>query len=399
LKKKQHYRIMQHYFVRGEPLIAISAIVAFILLLMWLEVHFGLRSIQKLERVAATLKRYPKISIIITAKDEEAAIPETLQRIAQLDYPNLEIICVNDRSEDQTGDLIERFSKKDGRVKALHISQLPEGWMGKNHAAHCASKQATGEWLLFLDADVQLESDMLKRIMTHIHNRSLDHVTVLFHYLCSGIIYNIFHIAHKAFGFVVGLKPWMARVSASKRSINIGHFCLVNKSVYEQCGGHQAVAMECLEDVRFGELIKKHGFKQEAISCQNHAKIEWYATWQEMFIGIRKNSFAFFHYKLPPVILGTLGWIALFVVPFFAMLLTRGYAQLGFGIAVFFLYSIAFEACRFFKMPMRFLPLLPIGLIIHLWPMYASVFYFYKNKGICWRGTFYSAEQLRNPTR
>ena len=376
-------------------LVVFSTLIAFILLIFFLEVHFGLKSIQRLECVTPSLKYCPKISIIITAKDEEAAILKTLNHISQLDYPNLEIICVNDRSEDATGKLIDAFSKKDPRIKPIHITQLPEGWMGKNHAAHCASKQASGDWLLFIDADVQLKEDMLKRLMTYIQKKEIDHITILFHYLCNGFIYNIFHIAHKSFGFVIGLKPWMARVRASKRSINIGHFCLVNKAVYEQCGGHQAVAMQCLEDVRFGELVKKHGFKQEAINCQYHAEIEWYATWQEMFRGIRKNSFAFFHYQLTPVILGSIGWVLLFILPFFAVFFTHGYAQLAFGASIFFLYAIAFDACRFFKMPLRYLPFLPIGLIMHLWPMYASVFYFYKNKGIYWRGTFYSADKLR----
>lgn len=377
-------------------MIFFALVTTCILLFIYAELAWGISSIKDLKDCPVTRQAFPKLSIVVCARDEEAAIGHTLDRLKALDYPHFEIICVNDRSSDQTGQIINEYAEQDARIIPLHLTHLPAGWMGKNHAAYCGSKVANGEWFLFLDADLTLETDTLTRMMSHVLDNQLDHVTALTHYHCSGFFYQVFHLAHKSFGYMLALKPWMARFKWSNRSINIGHFCLFSRASYARIGGHAAVAMECLEDVRMGELVKKHGLRQEAISTQHHASIVWYHSWQDMFVGIRKNSFAFFHYHLTPLLLGTIAWCLLFILPFIAVFFTRGDTQLLFGISCVLLWAMSLETADFFNISRCYAICLPVGLIAHLFPVYASVFYFYKHKGVYWRGTYYAASSLKS---
>lgn len=376
-------------------MLVFAFITTVILLFIFIEFSIGLSSVRRLEDLPVTRQTFPKLSIVVCARDEAADIEQTLAHLSHLDYPNLEIIAVNDRSDDETGELMESAASKDKRIIPLHLTHLPDGWMGKNHAAFCGSKVASGDWLLFLDADLKLEPDTLTRMMSHVLDHELEHVTALTHYECSGFFYQVFHLAHKSFGYMLALKPWMARLKWSNRSMNIGHFCLYSRAAYSRIDGHRAVAMECLEDVRMGELVKKHGLAQEAISTQQHASIVWYHSWQEMFRGICKNSFAFFHYNLPPLLLGTVMWCLLFILPFVAVLLTHGVTQILFLISCVLLWGIAVQTADFFRIPRKYAICLPLGLVAHLFPVYASVFSFYKHKGIYWRGTFYHADTLK----
>ena len=104
----------------------------------------------------------PRVSIIVPACNEAADIEATLTRLLALEYDNYEVIAVDDRSSDQTGEIMERIAAAapPGRLKVIRIAELPAGWMGKPHAMWSASNQATGDWLLFTDADVLFKPDV-----------------------------------------------------------------------------------------------------------------------------------------------------------------------------------------------------------------------------------------------
>ena len=133
--------------------------LAIVTLLFWvafgIELVIGSRSIRFLKDVPSS-KRLPtpKTSIIIPACNEEKHIQEALQSVLNQDYESLEFIIINDRSTDQTGAILTRMEKADPRLRVLRITELPLGWLGKNHALYYGAQNATGEWLLFTDADV-----------------------------------------------------------------------------------------------------------------------------------------------------------------------------------------------------------------------------------------------------
>jgi cellulose synthase/poly-beta-1,6-N-acetylglucosamine synthase-like glycosyltransferase len=120
----------------------------------------------------------PRISLIFAARDEEEKLPAALATLAALDYPNIEIIAVDDRSQDRTGAILEEFARGHSRLRVLPVTELPDGWLGKPHALQKAYEASSGEWLLFTDADVRFAPDVLRRAVTLVRERAADHLTL-----------------------------------------------------------------------------------------------------------------------------------------------------------------------------------------------------------------------------
>src|ERR1700746_1186982 len=111
-----------------------------------------------------------RVSIIVPARNEEEDIEQGLRGLLALDYDNYQVIAVNDRSTDRTGEIMDRVAASPaahGCLRIVHVSELPAGWLGKTHAMWSAGLEATGEWLLFTDADVLFKPDVLRRALTY----------------------------------------------------------------------------------------------------------------------------------------------------------------------------------------------------------------------------------------
>ena len=121
----------------------------------------------------------PRISILFAARDEEEKLPAALATLMEIDYPDLEVIAVDDRSQDSTGRILERFAAAHPRLRVVHITQLPAGWLGKPHALQKAYAASTGDWLLFTDADVRFKHDALRRAIALVKARNLEHLTLM----------------------------------------------------------------------------------------------------------------------------------------------------------------------------------------------------------------------------
>ncbi|MBA3535118.1 MAG: glycosyltransferase [Tatlockia sp.] len=373
----------------------LSILTCIILVISLIETAWGLQSLTRLETISPSINTKDKVSIVITACNEEEHIKETLAHLTNQVYSNIEILCINDRSTDETGQILNNFAKEDTRIKVKHITDLPAGWLGKNHAAYTGASLATGDWLLFIDADVFLKPYALSRALNYAMSQGLDHLSAFAHYKCHGFLYNIVHLVWQGHGLVIPLKPWLAKSRHSKKSMNLGVFCLVKKSVYEACGGHEIAPLECVEDFRLGERIKQSGYLQEVVSAQMDISISWYATLRDHIHGFKKNVFAYFRYRLPPVILGIVGWYVLFVWPEFACFLTDGICQYINLVNTFLLFLLYLIVSKFFKVSQFYAFFYPLGLIVYPFFILSSVYHFYKNRGIYWRGTFYDAETLR----
>src|ERR1700733_5991 len=142
---------------------------AFVWIILGLRIAYGalkLPWIKDFSPISGT--DIPQISLLFAARDEEEKLPGALATLAQIDYPGLEIIGVDDRSDDATGQILDEFALKHARFRALHVKELPSGWLGKPHALQRAYEASTGEWLLFTDADVRFKVDALRRAMAMI---------------------------------------------------------------------------------------------------------------------------------------------------------------------------------------------------------------------------------------
>ena len=124
-------------------------------------------------------KMLPRLSVVVPARNEESELESSLASLLEQDYPNLEVVLVNDRSTDRTGEILDGVASVRQNVRVLHVENLPEGWIGKNHAVHTGATRASGDWLLLTDADIRFRPDTLRRTVTYAEQHGLDHLTLV----------------------------------------------------------------------------------------------------------------------------------------------------------------------------------------------------------------------------
>ncbi len=336
----------------------------------------------------------PSISIVIPARNEERNLEHALQSVLGLDYPDLEIMVVNDRSTDGTGDILEKLAKDDLRLTLLHIESLPEGWLGKTHALHKGAQQAQGEFILFTDADIVFHPFVLRKALSHVQANGLDHLTIVPEDTMPGVFLRVLSATFGIFMFII-FQPWKARNPRSRRYMGIGAFNLIRTSVYKTIGGHEAIALRPDDDLKFGKLVKRNGYRQEVVNGKGMVAVEWYRSVPELIHGLMKNMFAGMEYRLSVVILATIGSLLFHLWPWIGMWFTTGWAQTLFALTVFMMVgSFGFALAPFGVKPWHglFLPL-TISLLVYIqWR--ATILTLWQG-GITWRGTFYPLRQLR----
>src|SRR5262249_16062169 len=159
--------------------------------------------------------------IVVPALNEEAAIAPAMRSLLALDYPNLEIVAVDDRSTDLTGDILDNLALEDSRLHVRHISKLPSGWLGKNHALHSGSQFVKGKWIVFSDADVHFTADALRRAIQFAVQNGLDHL-VLFPEMEVHGFWEKLYVAYFGVMFSLYAQPWAAKNPRRKAYIGVG---------------------------------------------------------------------------------------------------------------------------------------------------------------------------------
>lgn len=149
-----------------------ALVVALFLTILWVAaaviVTRGNRRMIRLAELSSSGPTlWPRVSIVLAARNEGATIGAALPTVLALDYPDFELIAVDDRSEDDTGAILDRLAAANPKLQVDHIRELPAGWLGKNHALHHGAQRATGKWILFTDADVHFTPGSLRRAVVH----------------------------------------------------------------------------------------------------------------------------------------------------------------------------------------------------------------------------------------
>jgi glycosyltransferase involved in cell wall biosynthesis len=337
----------------------------------------------------------PKISIILSALNEENEIASALTSLVNLSYPNLEIIAVNDRSTDNTPFIMEELQKKFPILRIHHIQSLPPNWFGKNHALHFASQQATGDWLLFTDADVTMKKDTLMKAISYVITNQLDHLTIYEHHRRSS-----FWLKTSLLGsyltYSMVMKPWRIRHSWSKRSLGHGAFNLIRKSAYESVEGHKTIAMQCLDDLCLGAILKKNGFRQDTVDGRDFIEREWYTSLPAMIAGMQKNSFAFYKYQPLPMLRDCVFAVIFFLWPLFAAVFFSGALSYLNTINLLLTFLCSFYIAKQFRLEKLYALFYPLSIGILIYTMLNSVIATYRNRGVIWRGTHYSLDMIKN---
>jgi len=373
----------------------IGILVLLLTLAIAIEIVMGVRRMARIGRVAPLMDRNaPPVSIIIPARNEAATIEPALRSVLSLDYAPLEIIVVNDRSIDGTGAVLTRMQQHAPQLKVFHLTELPKGWLGKNHALQYGAERARGEYLLFTDADVLMEKTTLARAMHQMITNRLDHLSLFFENTTPGGLLNGM-ILDVGAGLLLLFKPWKARDPKSRYYMGVGAFNLIRTDVYRQVGMHRPVAMHPIDDIMLGKIIKRRGFRQDCSRGAGFVSVHWYPTVGEMIDGVMKNTFALYNYSVVRALLG-LGMIFLLtVLPAWGVLLTTGPTQILFGLTVavrLVSFAIGFRALGK-NPPLAFWSL--VTPYINLYITAKAAVTTLRNQGITWRGTRYSLDDLK----
>ena len=368
-------------------------------LLLWfvigLELFLGNRSIEFLKDIVPSrLSPLAKISIIIPARNEERNLREALQSMLQQDYGNLEFIIVNDRSTDNTGTILAEMERQDSRLHVYEIKVLAPGWLGKNHALQFGAEKATGEILLFTDADVVMQPDTVFRAVSYLCVRQIDHLCILPTIRISSRLMGIFIMTFGIF-FSLYAMPWRAANSKSRKYIGIGGFNMIRTTVYRAIGMHQPIALRPDDDMKLGKLVKKYGYHQRMLHGESHLAVEWYGSMRELINGLMKNAFAGVEYSIAAIVLATILQLMFILWPFFALMVTDG------GVLLFDLADvlIMMMLCVYTMQAQRLSPWycigFPLGTLLFIYILWRAMILNIRNDGITWRGTHYSLAELK----
>lgn len=269
---------------------------------------------------------YPSLSVIIPACNEEESIERTIKQLISQDYPHFEVIVVNDRSTDDTGMVLERLKLQYPQLKVINNYDLPPNWLGKNYAVYQGVNEATGEWLLFTDADVVFSPNSLKITVSYALEHSLDHLTIVPDTFYGGVFYRAF-LAYFTFA--------VSSILMFTKKVGLGAFNLVKKSVYDKIGGYEAIAMKIADDMALGTLVVDNGYKQEAgLSGKGFISVKWYDNLFALLKGLEKNQFAAAKYSVFSTLVVCLYVLIVGVYPFVGIFLGPIWARVLSGVSV-----------------------------------------------------------------
>ena len=358
---------------------------------------FGVRQLADLTRPQwhQASSAGPRVSVIVPARNEQAGIEAGLRSLLELDYENYEVIAVNDRSTDSTGEIIDRLAAEaPQRLKSIHIENLPSGWLGKPHAMWRAAQRAAGDWLLFTDADVVFHPASVARAIHYAQQSRCDHL-VLFPTMVMRGLWERTIIGFFQCFFLFGYRPWKAPDPRARDFLGVGAFNLIRRQAYEQLGTFAALRMEVIEDMKLGKLVKQHGFTQRAALGRDLVRIRWAQGGLGVIRNLTKNFFAFMHFQWWRALGACLGVGFLALGPYLGLALAPGAAKIAYAVALLAIFLVYVGMSRQCDIPPYYFVLHALGGVLFIYTILRSASVTWWSDGISWRGTKYSLEELR----
>jgi len=340
---------------------------------------------------------HPRVSIIVPACNEEEDIEQGLSGLLALDYDNYEVIAVNDRSTDRTGEIMDRVAASPaahGRLRVVHVAELPPGWLGKTHAMWSAGQQAGGDWLLFTDADVLFKPEVLRRALAYAESENADHV-VVFPRIIMKRPGEKMMIAFFQTLFTFGHRPWRVADPDTKDHMGVGAFNLVRRTAYEAVGTYKALRMEVLDDMKLGKVLKNARFRQRNVFGEDLISVRWAKGAMGVVDNLTKNFFAVLSFQWWRTVASVFGLFFLNLGPFLGIWLAHGWARVPYVVALGSMFLIYLGMSFKSSIPPYYFLLHPISTMMFEYTLIRSMVLTLRNDGVTWRGTKYPLEELR----
>jgi cellulose synthase/poly-beta-1,6-N-acetylglucosamine synthase-like glycosyltransferase len=341
---------------------------------------------------------WPRLAVVIAARDEEAMIANSVRSIVDQDYPDLELIVVDDRSADRTGAILDGLAKEEPRLSVVHVDALPDGWLGKTHAMQRGADETFARWILFTDGDVILAPGALRRAVAYAVDEGADHLVALPDAIAVGFGERMF-LALFALMFSIKFPSWRVDDRNSRVYVGVGAFNLVRAEAFRGIGGLRRVALSIDDDMRLGQALKYAGYRTKAFSAASQVSVRWQVGIGGMVRGVEKNFFAGIDFRLPmafaaaaTILFTTLGPLAgLFIGPWWTRLIC-GLGLLA-PVALIRFVSPSTAVAPWYGLT------LPLAGPVMTYALARSVVLTLRRRGVSWRGRTYPLAELRSHVR
>ena len=340
----------------------------------------------------------PRVSVILPARNEENFIQKCLDSLTAQDYPNYEIITIDDSSEDSTGSIIAQYAKKNSKVIHVSAGPKPEGWMGKNWACMEGYKKVTGELLLFTDADTKFEKNVISLAVSHLESFSLDALTAIPKMVCLDFWTRISLPVLSTF-----LHTRFSAMRVNDPTKNTGYFFgsffIIRKKTYDTVGTHEGVKHEIIEDGALGKKVKESGHKMKMVRADHLIDAVWARDWSTLWNGLKRLMIPLFLQNGKIAVGIFFAVLFLLFMPYVMLAYSIPFVNSSFSSNIIFASSISssvllYSAClidsRALGIKTKHAICSPLGSLIVVSGFLTGLLHAKTNAGVSWRGRKYS---------
>ena len=350
----------------------------------------------------------PRISVMIPARNEEKNIQRCVEAVLTQDYPNFEVLVLDDRSTDNTSGILTELSKNETRLVILFGEELPEGWAGKPHALYQAARSATGDWLCFVDADTFLGPNTLSAVLHAANKTGADLYTIMTLQLVETFWEKVVQpVVFTAIS--TGFSPRKINDPKSRQALANGQFIFIKHSVYDAIGGHEAIKNQIVEDKAIAEQVKWNGYHLVMADGYSLAKTRMYTSLAELWEGWTKNIYLGLKDSVGMLLFGAFGAFLSLVmtlfIPIWPVLGLLWYLNGG-GIQALLVVAEALlvwaavihtraGAAHAMGISRWYALSTPLGTAVFAAMMFISTWKVLSGKGITWKGRTYDPKKVR----
>jgi cellulose synthase/poly-beta-1,6-N-acetylglucosamine synthase-like glycosyltransferase len=377
--------------------ILLGVVITWILLIRSMWITF--RDSPFLDRFDSKPHSKPKVSVILPARNEEEFIERCLNSLIDQDYENYEIIAIDDRSEDRTGEIVKKIAEKSSRVKYVLAGPKPQKWMGKNWACIEGFKKATGELLLFTDADTFHKKNIISLAVAHLLSENLDALTVIPKMLC---LDKWTRITLPVLSTFLHTRFSTLRVndSSKKTGYFFGSFFIITRKTYETVGTHEGVKSEIVEDGALGKKVKEAGFKLKMVRGEHLVEAVWARDWTTLWHALKRLMTPLYLQASSLAVAIFVAVLFLLLMPFPIFVYSTIFSNLSESFSILFGTSIfasmlvflgsAIDAKKGLGLSIKYALMSPIGSAIIVGGFASGILNAKSNNAVTWRGRTYS---------
>ena len=356
-----------------------------------------------LDKFESTLKDTPKVSIILPARNEEKFIGRCLESFVKQDYTNYEVVAVDDSSDDDTWKIIEKYAKNNENVIPVKANVKPDGWMGKNWACMEGFKKATGDLLLFTDADTTYSKSVLSLAVAHLLSEKLDVLTVIPRLIC---VDNITKITLPMLSTFLHSRYSALNVNNPKKGIGyfFGSFFIIRKEIYQKIGTHEKVKQEIVEDGALGKITKESGFALKMVRGEHLLDALYSRSPKEMWNGLQRLMVPLYHQNKSYAIGVFFAVLFILFVPIPFLIYSAIFIESGVSFIPLFISALLSTVTIFIaafmetKMGLNlnsvFGLFAPVGGLIVTCGFLSGILQANKSSAVSWRGRKYSVKEF-----